>query len=725
MTIQWKRAKPGTLDLDTLITAPTLGDWRKEVLAALDIQNLPIEVTADWGQYSPRPPGLNFWFAVGPGPRARDAACYASEEANTFYCEILHADRRTQTLQPLLLSDYVNLQLSNKREPDDPDKTVPPTPILHVDKYLKNTSGKDTRHLGAFFYCANAAIWWVDEDQYIDPPLYEPNGAKLLYYDAKKILKPGFTRIYYWHIPSPPSPPSLESFYVNYALTQRTGGGSLAMRVDPLSEVEWTWGSADFSLPRALAIGLQSSGPAFAAAAPAGYQVTNHPKHFKVKTAVRSDCEYSKYDGIAYYKRFKVNPDGTPLPRKNKPADPGPPRIPDAKSLEISRLYRKKVKRQILTKSAGARDDAGTVMAREIKQLMGDAYPFGSDKLSATTYVHTMLKGSREFKEVDEAFERSWRSHIAGGQTANERLPDQTSQEWCHLHGHGDGGPEEYKNFVAGSKHCNTEQLAIELGQRIAGPGDLTARVTAYLFESCGHGQEKIADKTLFDTFEKFIQKKFSKPVQDSRATKKARKNTNNETQNSAAVPQETDSILDPFKKEFSTDSQELEIRRIFSTIDNIIDNLDKSEDSNFRREVYNDLIHWLQSLYVPLPIARWMRYKIYHDDVKIFDHVYDGQSESFDANEGNILKLAVEHAVAHALARTRADPESKILERYNARLDAQIAAHAQASAAAAPGGAASSSSEPGHDDDVVMQEPSDTSESAGTGKSRRRKRNE
>lgn len=41
-----------------------------------------------------------------------------------------------------------------------------------------------------------------------------------------------------------------------------------------------------------------------------------------------------------------------------------------------------------------------------------------------------------------------------------------TDQEWCHMQGHGDGGPDIKENIVAGSKHCNTEQLAIELGQR-------------------------------------------------------------------------------------------------------------------------------------------------------------------------------------------------------------------------------------------------------------------
>lgn len=59
-----------------------------------------------------------------------------------------------------------------------------------------------------------------------------------------------------------------------------------------------------------------------------------------------------------------------------------------------------------------------------------------------------------------------------------------TDQEWCHLRGHGDGGEERVGNFVAGSNHCNTEQLAIESSQRQsthAGQADYRLFTTAYL----------------------------------------------------------------------------------------------------------------------------------------------------------------------------------------------------------------------------------------------------
>ncbi len=69
--------------------------------------------------------------------------------------------------------------------------------------------------------------------------------------------------------------------------------------------------------------------------------------------------------------------------------------------------------------------------------------------------------------------------------SARNDLP--VDQEWCHLLGHGDGGDERLGNFASGSFHCNTEQLAMESKNRraitrSAAKGTYTLRSTAYLF---------------------------------------------------------------------------------------------------------------------------------------------------------------------------------------------------------------------------------------------------
>ena len=52
------------------------------------------------------------------------------------------------------------------------------------------------------------------------------------------------------------------------------------------------------------------------------------------------------------------------------------------------------------------------------------------------------------------------------------------------------------------------------------------------------------------------------------------------------------------------------------------------------------------------LPIARWMRYKLYYDGKKVFDHIYDAQSESINLHECQILDYMVERALYIAMGK-------------------------------------------------------------------------
>ena len=100
---------------------------------------------------------------------------------------------------------------------------------------------------------------------------------------------------------------------------------------------------------------------------------------------------------------------------------------------------------------------AGTVMAR----ALGSFHAFNKMKtfnnkitnsnLSATLFTRFVLDKDSEAKE-------KWKAdnNLSGDVT---KASLRTDQEWCHLFGHGDGGPEELGNFVSGSKHCNTEQI--------------------------------------------------------------------------------------------------------------------------------------------------------------------------------------------------------------------------------------------------------------------------
>ena len=102
------------------------------------------------------------------------------------------------------------------------------------------------------------------------------------------------------------------------------------------------------------------------------------------------------------------------------------------------------------------RQDAGTAMKPIFKKLKPPlSTELSATKVPATAFAIGAMRQS-------PAVQLDW-----GGLkvASSNKLP--ISQEWCHLRGHGDGGEEYPGNFVSGSYHCNTEQLAIETGQRL------------------------------------------------------------------------------------------------------------------------------------------------------------------------------------------------------------------------------------------------------------------
>lgn len=126
-----------------------------------------------------------------------------------------------------------------------------------------------------------------------------------------------------------------------------------------------------------------------------------------------------------------------------------------------------------LTRAQGQRKNAGTVMKALNSSL--NSPPAISSTLPATVFANWAIGKSNTTKQEWQVLKDNQAS----------RLP--TDQEWCHLRGHGDGGQEHMGNFVSGSYHCNTEQLAIESGQRHATHqkgSKFTLRTTAYLFDN-------------------------------------------------------------------------------------------------------------------------------------------------------------------------------------------------------------------------------------------------
>ena len=128
-----------------------------------------------------------------------------------------------------------------------------------------------------------------------------------------------------------------------------------------------------------------------------------------------------------------------------------------------------------LFRTRGKRLAAGGVMAKLRNYISSSPKPGSDSSLSASDM------SAWEMTQSDKARE-AWKEIK---QSNRDTLP--INQEWCHLLGHGDGGDERLGNFVSGSFHCNTEQLAMESKDRRkvtqgARKGTYTLRSTAYLF---------------------------------------------------------------------------------------------------------------------------------------------------------------------------------------------------------------------------------------------------
>ncbi len=143
-----------------------------------------------------------------------------------------------------------------------------------------------------------------------------------------------------------------------------------------------------------------------------------------------------------------------------------------------------------LYRERARRDDAGTAMKpiywklkqKSMKDKLSDS------KVPATAFADGAMAGT-------VPVQRDW-----GALKLDSRNFMPVSQEWCHLRGHGDGGEEYPGNFVSGSFHCNTEQLAIETGQRLVTQqmpeSTFVLHTTAYLLrDATDYGSADAADR--------------------------------------------------------------------------------------------------------------------------------------------------------------------------------------------------------------------------------------
>jgi hypothetical protein len=473
------------------------------------------------------------------------------------------------------------------------------------------------------------------------------------------------------------------------------GSSGYPMRADKVNEVNYRWlidlpnGNPNFPLAKLWSY-LFELNPDFLVT------LANPPAIQKNRTTNTPDAFYPTnwpYDKgaefthpvtginsfIQYYKTF--NPSATK--RNNPSQNPFPPRITnpniagydykfEIKTIEISvkldntgyRVWKKfNASGQDLTLgfNENERVDAGKTMA----EALSDFHVYPSMKASGITpkITDSKLSATSFAKYVvgqlnDEAVKVQWRKDNKLNADAVVNASSlRTDQEWCHLFGHGDGGPEELGNFVSGSKHCNTEQLAIETGQRRVSQNDdfkteqskLKARITAYLIPNVGtwvtgrtYTQDEL-NKTLLtsitDVTVKDKQSEFFEKVPDVSPDQHRLK----------------------LKKDGSDQIDEDALRTAFKALSDEISN--PASDANKKKQLFQFRHNLEIKFFMYLPIARWMRYKLYYDGLKVFDHIYDAQSESINLHECQILDYMVERALYIAMGK-EAEYKQKIKSR-------------------------------------------------------------
>ncbi|MDB9392662.1 hypothetical protein [Microcystis aeruginosa] len=478
------------------------------------------------------------------------------------------------------------------------------------------------------------------------------------------------------------------------------GSSGYPMRADKVNEVNYKWlinlpdGDANFPLAKLWSYVFELNPDCLVTSPPAIKQnrTTNKPDAFyptnwpydKVKKdGFKNPVIGSINSLIQYYKTFNQSA----TKRNNPSQDPFPPRVTnrsiagydykfDIKETETSvklddtsyRVWKKfNAGGQDLTLgfNENERVDAGKTMAEALSDF--HVYPgmkasnitpkITDSKLSATSFAKYVLGQLN-----DDDVKKQWRKDNKLDANATVDASSlKTDQEWCHLFGHGDGGPEELGNFVSGSKHCNTEQLAIETGQRRVSQNEtdftaverskLKARITAYLIPNAG----------TWVTGGSYTQNKLNKTLLDG-----VTDNTVKDKQSEffEKVPNVSpDEYRLKLKTGGSDQIDDNALRTAFKALSDEISS--PATDANKKKQLFQFRHNLERHFFMYLPIARWMRYKLYYDGKKVFDHIYDAQSESINLHECQILDYMVERALYIAMGK-----ESEYKQKIKSRVE-------------------------------------------------------
>lgn len=448
------------------------------------------------------------------------------------------------------------------------------------------------------------------------------------------------------------------------------------MRSDNPSEAEYWWLAKDEpSRLFALSLGLSNKRQDGKEPADGNFVEVPLPKAPKSKTLIADSMDSE----IRYWKKFGDVPSNS---KKNEPKESKPLQRKTTKidRDDLKKLYTKKQKGawtngrkgpQPISGSVGDRESAGQVMQDALKTLG----VFPAETLPSATAFAKQVVSSGNTAQAWVTFSEGV-TPLKGKGSADLKAEAlrlmatiRTDQEWCHLLGHGDGGEEYFENFISGSKHCNTEQLAIETGQRTgrvtyaskdsksAVVIDLAVKVTGYLFSEDKIGVKRIAFSSaetellksyaLYDGKVGVALEKVQKVVDDYKKYK-------GELQKTAAAG---NVAKDPVEKLLGKNSKPSIDHWKTAEAATKRGGAKGDDDTVKYNAVSESVIETLEGIAaLPLPLGKYVRYKVFFkkekEYIKIFDHTFEAQKESFDFFEYKIIESTVRRTIAIAAER-------------------------------------------------------------------------
>lgn len=267
-----------------------------------------------------------------------------------------------------------------------------------------------------------------------------------------------------------------------------------------------------------------------------------------------------------------------------------------------------------LHREVAPRKDAGTAM----KSIFGYVKPPMSTRLSAskvpaTAFANGAMGQSEQVRE-------DW-----GVLKLDSRNSFPVPQEWCHLRGHGDSGPEYPGNFVSGSYHCNTEQLAVETGQRVVTQqkraGTFLLHTTAYLLRDAVDYSSKVLKERTSEilTGNYLLSQGAYQDMLKSNTARKTRERDDGQPSKKTKANQKDDGDMDVE----SSSLQQGDVAPLAACIRYKVTSWKEVEKGTGKR------LRTTESL------------------TKFFDFIFEGQGEFIDANQFTIISQAVRFALA------------------------------------------------------------------------------